>query len=316
MVTESFRNFNHNYKNSFMLSINIPIYNVEIYELVLQLIQQGRKLNVPFEIRLYDDGSNETIKIENREITEFPEVVYIELEKNVGRAAIRNKMGLDSKYEKLLFIDADSKVIHENYLENYLNRSNPKQVLCGGTAYQKEKPVETEKLLRWIYGTKREAVSAEIRNYKKGFIITSNNFLIEKQVFKEIHFRENIRNYGHEDTVLGYDLFKRGIEIFHINNPMEHTGLEDSELFIKKTKAALTNLYYISKEVLQNDEDFNEQVYFLNRFKRITRFIPASLFQFFYKTFRSVLEQNLKSKNPRMFWFDLFKLGYYSGLNK
>lgn len=297
-----------------MLSINIPVYNIEVGSLVLQLIQQASKLNVPYEIRVYDDCSNDEIKSKNRIISEYSDVVYLELEKNLGRSVIRNKMGFESKFEYLLFIDADSKIVEDNYLEMYLKNARPNRVLCGGTAYGKNRPAQPEKLLRWYYGTNREAISAEIRNNKKGFIITSNNFLIGKKFFEKIHFRADIKKYGHEDTLLGYDLYKHGIEIFHLNNPVVHSGLEDSKLFIHKTKDALETLFQISNKLLQNDNEFVTQVHFLNSYLKITRYIPVWFFRVFYKIARSIIEKNLTGKNPRLFWFDLYKLGFYSTL--
>lgn len=295
-----------------MLSINIPVYNIEVGSLVLQLINQAKKLAILFEIRIYDDGSHESIKIKNRSLSDQPNLVYLELKKNLGRSGIRNKMGFESKFNYLLFIDADSKIIKDDYLETFLKNKQPNRVLCGGTAYQKNKPAQPEKLLRWFYGTKREAISSEIRNSKKGFIITSNNFLIEKSVFEKIHFREEIKNYGHEDTLLGFDLFKNKIEILHIDNPLEHTGLEDSELFIKKTKVALETLFQITHNLLPNEKDFAKQVHFLHQYSKITKYIPAIFFRLFYKTGHSSIEKNLNGKNPRLFWFDMYKLGFYS----
>lgn len=102
-----------------MLSINIPVYNIEVGSLVLQLIQQAIKLDVSFEIRVYDDCSNDTIKNKNRIISEYSNVVYLELDENLGRSAIRNKMGFESKFDFLLFIDADSKVVRDGYLKNF-----------------------------------------------------------------------------------------------------------------------------------------------------------------------------------------------------
>ena len=297
-----------------MISINIPVYNIEVNKLVLQLIEQAKKLDISFEIRVYDDCSTDDYKNRNRVISKYSNVVYFELKKNLGRSAIRNKMGADSKYKYLLFIDADSEIIKDDYLEIFMNSVESNRVLCGGTVYKKEKPAEPEKLLRWFYGTKREAVSAEIRNSKKGFIITSNNFLIEKSVFEKIHFREEIKNYGHEDTLLGYDLFKNGIEISHINNPVEHTGLESSEQFIEKTKVALKSLFQITNELLKNENEFVEQVHFLNKYSRITKYIPAIFLRLLYKNCHSIIEKNLLGKNPRLFCFDLYKLGFYATL--
>jgi len=299
-----------------MLSINIPVFNIEVNDLVLQLVQQAEKLNVPFEIRVYDDGSEEKVKTANRGIIQLPGVKYTELKTNLGRAAIRNKMGFGSIYNYLLFIDADSKIISDDYLKTFLKEAKPKCVLCGGTAYQKEKPAEKEKILRWAYGTQREAVSIEKRNRKKGFIITSNNFLIERKIFEQVHFREDIRDYGHEDTVLGFDLFKSGIEIRHIDNPVEHTGLEDAEIFLEKSRKALKNLKYISEVIVKNDEVFVTQVNFLNRVRSISKWLPPAFLRLFYSIFHTFLEKNLKSENPRIKWFDFYKLSYFSTIKK
>jgi hypothetical protein len=297
-----------------MLSINIPVYNYLVGDLVAQLSMQAEELQIKYEIRVYDDGSANEIKLQNRQIADKPNVVYVELEKNIGRSAIRNKMGFDSKFQYLLFIDADSIPLDINYLKNYIGNLKPGQVLCGGTAYSQQKPTDPEKYLRWVYGTNREAISALNRNCKKGFIITSNNFLIEKTVFEKIHFREDIKNYGHEDTLLGYDLFREGIEIFHINNQLEHTGLEDSAVFIAKTGTALKSLFMIEKQILAGDKVFIQQVNFLNHFYRITKLLPPVFLRLLYKLSHRFIVRNLSGSNPNLFLFDLYKLGFYATL--
>ena len=298
-----------------MLSINIPVYNIEVYGLVFLLNEQAKKLGIDYEIRIYDDGSTVAFKELNRKIKPIERVVYFELPKNLGRAAIRNKMGRESVFKYLLFIDADSEPVSENYLKNYLVAVEENTVICGGTAYKPVKP-EPEKILRWVYGRKREAVSAEIRNQKKGFIITSNNFLIEKQIFAETGFREEVRKYGHEDTLLGFDLAKKGIRVKHIDNPVFHTGLESSADFLQKTRTGLQSLYFISNELLPNDETFFGQVHFLRQFRKLRRFIPLFFLKFLNKIFGYFLEKNLTGKNPRLFFFDLYKVLIFAGIKK
>lgn len=299
-----------------MLSINIPVFNFEVFELVAALHGQAAKLGIDFEIRVYDDGSEETFKLKNRNISGLGNVIYAELPENLGRAAIRNKMGLESEYEYLLFIDADSKIIQHDYLEKFLKNALPNRVLCGGTSYSPDKPADPEKWLRWHYGTSREAISAEARKRKKGFIITSNNFLITRNVFGKLHFREEIKKYGHEDTLLGFDLHRAGFEIFHINNPVEHTGLEDSAIFINKTKTALHSLFSISRELLPGNADFQQQVYFMKRYNSIKKIIPGFVLRLFYTLCSTSIEKNLKGKNPSLFLFDLYKLAYFATLEK
>ena len=298
-----------------MLSINIPVYNILVTDLVGQLKQQAKKISNDFEIIVYDDGSSENFKLENRKLADIPQVFYWEMEKNQGRAAIRNKMGLESQKPYLLFIDADSKLISDDFLKKYVELAKPGVVLCGGTSYSAIKP-EGKKLLRWVYGTRREAISAEERNNKKGFIITSNNFLIDRETFKKIHFREDIGPYGHEDTLLGFDLFQSGIKPEHINNPVEHTGLEDSLTFLNKTKAALENLLIISEKILPETSEFKHRMPFLNRYHKITRIIPPFLIAWFFNLFRQPIEKNLTGKNPSLVWFDFYKLGYFASLRK
>ncbi len=295
-----------------MLSINIPVYNIEVLKLVGQLHHQANNLEIDYEIRVYDDGSAAKIKSINKEISLIPNVIYKELKSNIGRAAIRNKMGLDSQKKYLLFIDADSLLIKEDYLQQFIQNAKNNRVLCGGTAYSKEKPLNSEQLLRWTYGTKREAISAEIRNSKKGFIITSNNFLIERKIFDKIHFRETLKTYGHEDTLLGYDLYKNNIEIHHIQNPVEHTGLESAETFIEKTGIALSNLKKILKELPGDNKDFISQVNFLNRYYRITKIIPPFVLRLTYNILGDKMKKNLAGTKPCLFWFDLYKLSYFA----
>ena len=295
-----------------MLSINIPVYNIEVSDLVADLIEQGKILKVPYEIRVYDDGSREAIKKQNRKLKAEPEVIYTELPKNLGRAAIRNCMGKDSKYHNLLFIDADSRLVSDDYLKKYLETAKPDTVVCGGTAYQTEIPAEPEKLLRWKYGMMREAIAAEKRASAKGFIITSNNFLIQKEVFERIHFREELKTYGHEDTLLGYDLHRSGISIKHIDNPVEHTGLEDAITFLSKSKMALENLKRIAAVLIEEDKLFTNQVAFLRKYQKITRWIPPALLRFVFTLAHPIFEKNLTSKNPSLFLFDLYKLTYFA----
>lgn len=294
-----------------MLSINIPVYNIDVRDLVLQLEKQGQKEHMEFEIRVYDDGSAGPVKLLNRSLAAHPHVIYREMDHNRGRAAIRNKMGFESAGDFLLFIDADSGLISTQYLKNYINRAKPGIIVCGGTAYAPQKPVK-EKMLRWVYGIKREAVPAEVRTKKKGFIITSNNFLIDRKIFEKIHFRETPGPYGHEDTLFGFDLFTAGILPKHIDNPVEHTGLEDSDIFLNKTREALQNLHFIATETAGRSPEFHRRMNFLRQYKRMTRIIPPACLRLFYRTCSKSLEKHLTGNSPRIFWYDVYRLGYYA----
>ena len=58
-----------------MLSILIPIYNYNVYPLVLELHEQCMTLGISFEILCQDDGSTITF-IENNQINMYRQKYY------------------------------------------------------------------------------------------------------------------------------------------------------------------------------------------------------------------------------------------------
>ena len=90
-----------------MLSINIPVYNIEVSDLARELSDQANALAIDFEIRIYDDGSVDSVKHINNGIRSLSNVLYIEMEKNIGRAAVRNRMGYQRDYLKIWPLAAD-----------------------------------------------------------------------------------------------------------------------------------------------------------------------------------------------------------------
>ena len=66
-----------------MLSVCIPIYNVDVTKLVSDLHMQIQKLNESIEIVLIDDASDLENKAKNRLLKEYCKIM--ELEINVGR---------------------------------------------------------------------------------------------------------------------------------------------------------------------------------------------------------------------------------------
>src|SRR5688572_12330280 len=90
------------------LSILIPIYNQDVLQLVSELLTQCRQITTRFEIILYDDASKDKYRKRHRYLNEEPEVRYVELRENIGRAAIRNRLAQDANFNYLLFLDNDS----------------------------------------------------------------------------------------------------------------------------------------------------------------------------------------------------------------
>jgi len=109
------------------------------------------------EILIGDDGSAPDFRNKYKSLEE-PGVRLIVSEKNIGRAAIRNKLVLEAKGDYLLFIDADAMIpgTAEAYITKWLPYVSKARVICGGILYHKSPPGDPDKILRWKIGWKRE----------------------------------------------------------------------------------------------------------------------------------------------------------------
>lgn len=283
------------------LSILIPIYNYEVSDLVKTLQSQAERLEIPYEIRCYDDLSTEHFKAQNRSLLKLQHVIYKELPKNLGRSKIRNRLAFESNFQSLLFIDCDSKINNDNYLEQYIVKAFTHEVVFGGTEYSTTL-IDPNHSLRWKYGRKREEKEAKTRKQNPYDHITFNNIFVNKELFLGQLLDETIITYGHEDTKFGYQLKLKNIPIAHINNPVEHIGLEPNQLYLNKTAQGVKNLYKI------HQEDFGMETRLYKSFSFLKRYALKSIFKFCYSILSKRIEKNLNSTDPRLFYFDLYKL--------
>jgi len=293
-----------------MLSILIPVYNYDVTALVDELHQQGLAGNSPFEILCFDDGSEARYKATNKAINHCESVTYNELTQNVGRSKIRNLLAEAAQFKYLLFMDCDSKVVGPDYLKNYVERLKTDTLLYGGRCYQEEAPKDANLMLHWKYGREREAKSAVQRTLNPYHSFMTNNFLIPKKLFDAIKFDESLLQYGHEDTLFGLELLKRSIPIVHFDNPLEHTGLEQSIVFLNKTKQALENLSALYSKNKGIETRLLSYYHQLQRVGLYHLLSPLNLMA------GHLIHNNLISSNPSLFLFDLFKLIQLNQINK
>ncbi len=297
-----------------MLSVCIPVYNVDVTLLAKKMIAQGEKLSILIEIIIYDDGSIEYYKNRNSSLQKFKPIKYKELEVNLGSAAIRNRMAVDATFNHLLFIDSDSE-IPDTYIQKYLPYiQNNKTIVCGGRVHPSKLPA-LDKSLRWKVGKLKEDFSAKHRNIVPNQSFMSNNFLVQKKLFDQIKFDESIARSGHEDTMFGIKLESIGINIIHIDNPVIHIGLENNIEFITKTEQRLETL-----KIIENNNNGNHLIYDrikILRYYRILKKLKLIGFTaLLFTQSRTLLSKLLKASNPSMFIYDLYKLGYYSHISK
>ena len=289
-----------------MLSILIPVYNYSVYPLVSELQKQCLESNIQFEILCQDDASN-LFKIENEKINSLENCNFSVNNLNVGRGKNINFLAEKSKFEWLLIMDCDTFPTQNNYIQKYISQINEaEKVVFGGIEYQKEKP-SSDQLLRWFYGNARESISVEKRNTNPNGSALTSNILIQKKVFNSNKFNDSITKYGYEDLVFLSDLKKKGVLVKQIDNPTYHLGLETSKQFLAKTKIALENL----KSISENNSIYNSESKILKVYNILKQLHLTSFISIIFKKTERNLEHNLLSKNPSLFLFDLYKLGYY-----
>ena len=296
-----------------MLSILIPVYNYNVVPLVLELRNQSLECKIDFEILCQDDGSNSDLNTINEIINSLENCSFFVNSNNLGRGKNINLLAEKAKQDFLLILDCDTFPTQNDFIKNYIstNTKRENRVVFGGIQYKKEKP-ENERLLRWVYGNKRETLSLIVRNQKPNIRALTSNLLINKKLFLENLFNESITKYGYEDLVFLSDLEKKGILVTHIENTTYHLGLETSQQFLEKTKIAMENLKIISKSRSFNVSD-SKLLEFCVLLKRL---YLSSFISFIFKRTEPIIERNLLSKKPSLLLFDFYKLGCYCTIKK
>jgi len=292
-----------------MISVCIPIYNFNISDLLVELNRQINTLDIECEIILIDDASDKEYKLLINSCRSNE--TYIQLDKNVGRSKIRNLFLEYAKYDNLLFLDCDSLVVSNTFISDYIDFIKTNQnynVVCGGRVYDDKQP-ERSKLLSWKYGMYRESQSADVRKSSPNNSFMTNNFLIEKRVFESVKFDERIVEYGHEDTLFGYELYKQNISISHIDNPVLNGDIADNKEFLSKTEKGIKNLVQIL-QYLNFDIDFIKNVSLLDFYYKTKK--HKRLIKFLFIVSKPLLRFLLVNGFATLKMFDFYKLGFIS----
>jgi len=281
------------------LSILIPCYNWDIYNLVKELHElcfTEKQLN-NFEIICIEDGSSQLFS--NKQITQLQCVEYTKLPHNIGRSAIRNLLANKAQYEWLLFIDADSKIKTQNFIKNYIEKTTKKHIIkniyYGGTTYENNQFSKNQKL-HYKYGK-------EIESNRKKNVFSSHHFLIHKTNFEKMKFDEKIKSYGYEDILFQ---IKSNRNFIYIDNPLYHTGIKTTTNFINDCESGLQNLieYSYDKECVRN-------IKLLRLWNIVSIMKLSKMVLWIFEYLNPQIIRNLHSSNPRLILFQFYKLGFF-----
>ncbi|OFY61059.1 MAG: hypothetical protein A2V46_01115 [Bacteroidetes bacterium RBG_19FT_COMBO_42_7] len=293
------------------ISILIPVNDFDIVALVHSMREGMASVQEFCEILIGDDGSSEEYK-KKYQSAAAENIRVISSEKNIGRAAIRNRMITEAKGDLLLFIDADTMTrgTAETFLNKWLEYIGSERVICGGILYTDSPPGDPDKTLRWKYGRKKEQQKPGERNKHPHASFSTFNVLIDKSIFSKFRFYEELKKYGHEDTLFSYQLKKAGINVLHIDNGLVHEGLETNKEFLTKTKSSIENLSKLYDNVTDK-KTFSSTVNLLRLFWWLKVFHLTRIFAGFFIRYRDKMEIRLDSSKVSLTLFKLYKISMF-----
>ena len=255
-----------------------------------------------------DDGSTDHTAIAtNKGIDDMPGCRYILLGENIGRARIRNRLVGEARGEWCIITDCDARVTDSNFINRYLSAAchatEETGVIVGGLANPEHQPGPYTSL-RYRYEKAAEAKrSLPYRQRHPYADFATFNFMARREVLTAIPFCDDLREYGYEDTLMGIELQRKGIGITHIENSLEHTGIEHNSIFLKKTETALHTL--VSHEhILMTLTPLGRTII------RLRRMHLLPIVRMVHHTIGGKLRENLLGLNPSLLAFKIYKLGY------
>ena len=289
------------------LSILVPTYNDLCVNLVDDLRQQAEQAGIDYEILVGDDGStNQDVVSENRQIGQWANCRCLTQPRNTGRAAIRNRLAREARYDWLLFVDSDMTVVRPDYISQYAAQDDA-DVVDGGVAIGGDAEALKQNL-RYLYEKGSESQhTAEMRRKNPYQDFHTANFLIRRDLMLSHPFDERFRYYGYEDVLFGKQLRADHIAITHIDNPMGFCTFESNPDFVAKTEEGLRTLYQFRSE--------------LRGYSRLITLVEGihlpvilTLIRCWHRLFGKWERKCLCGTRPHLRLFSLYKLGYYSTL--
>ena len=288
-----------------MLSILIPTYNYDVNPLVSELHKQCLECGIEFQIIVFDDCSKQYLD-ENQKINNLSKCQFFISDKNSGRTSTRNKLAHKADFKWLLFLDADVIPVNSDFISKYLSFIDEQyQVVFGGYCYDKDTKPKRECRFRYKYGKEREEKTASERNLEPYKYIFSGNLLILKKTFLATNYPHKDAHYG-MDIYFAYQLFFNKTKILHIENPIYHLGLETNEIFFKKSILAVES----RKKFLIDCEQIEKISPLIKHYKTIKKYGLLPIAILFFKITEPILKKRIFNKNPSLFCFDIYRLGY------
>lgn len=211
-----------------LVSVIIPVYNGARY--IRQALDSALAQDVPAEILVIDDGSEDNLDEVMREYQQYPQIRYMKNEQNLGVAETRNRGVSLAAGEYVAFLDADD-VWEEGKLKKQLALIREKGTVICSSARELMKPDGT--LTGYIIPVKTEYAFKDILG---GNPINCSSVLVKTEVAREFPMHHDD---SHEDYLMWLEILKKYGKGCAVNEPLlkyrvSETGKSGSKLHSAK----------------------------------------------------------------------------------
>jgi len=172
---------------------------------------------------------------------------FIRLPVNRGRSAARNRLALDARGRRMLFLDSDMAPDSPTFLENWLafaDRRDP-AVAFGGFSLDRT-PVSAIHALHRAMALKSDCAGAKRRRLTPEKSLFTSNLLVRRDVFLSERFDEAFAGWGWEDVEWAMRVGRR-YRIEHIDNTASHLGLDSAGVLAAKYEQSVANFARVAR---------------------------------------------------------------------
>ncbi|MEM9600189.1 MAG: glycosyltransferase family 2 protein [Pseudomonadota bacterium] len=225
------------------LSILIPFYrddpSVLLRSLDAQSVESSR-----VEILIMDDGTGDADLTQTATTTvsqmTLPTILHT-AEANRGRSATRNALQELAKSDWVLFLDADMRIDHPDFLSRYLDRitANDSDIIFGGFDVE-DRAEDRDTDLHRVLSQRSDCLSAVHRMQNGAQHVASSNLCVRRSVLEAQPFDPEFQGWGWEDSEWAARVSETH-RLLHIDNPAVHLGLETTETLLSRFASSGAN---------------------------------------------------------------------------
>jgi glycosyltransferase involved in cell wall biosynthesis len=225
------------------LSVLTPSYRDAPLPLLAALDRQAGAEGASIEVILLDDGGGDAADSQAKAAAVralASPALFLQLERNEGRAKARNRLAGHARARHLLFLDSDLLPGGDAFLRTWLEAAKADQPVAYGGFDVAGTPLSRDTDLHRAMARRSDCLPASERRRDPAKYVFANNLLVRSDVFAAERFDERFVGWGWEDVEWGMRVARRW-PILHIDNPVRNARLDTAEGLVRKYEQAAPN---------------------------------------------------------------------------